>query len=237
MIVNIVEVNGIKPRDYVPPVVYPGIIEILNTIIDWNKCSFPKEIDVTSGDEPKIIENRLVLGEIPELRHGVIFEYRKQSIYVEDQDTLYIANSDTGVLGLYRVVNDYILPEYKLRTKTGYLKSLEGEYVRENSPVLSWIKLPIYKTEIDYYTFKNQLEKRQEESKFRLPFYFYEIFCELFPGNRNGSYKFSVKSEIDLFSVTFNIDPLGRVYYDEDDFIDEDHVKSEILSLLAEKIN
>ena len=58
---------------------YPNIVEILNSIIDWENSDFPKNIDLMSNSkEPQLVEDRTILGDNPQLKDGVTFSYKNQ---------------------------------------------------------------------------------------------------------------------------------------------------------------
>ena len=65
-----------------------------------------------------------------------------------------------------------------------------------------------------------------------------DFLIEEFPELKEKEMTVQVNSpEIDILDVTITILPTGKVFYDEDEVADEDHVRSEILSLLAGKMN
>ena len=134
----IITINNVDYRlvskDAIFSVSYPKKKKKINSIIDWENSKFPENIDITSEDEePKMVEDRNALGPDPKLRERVTFYYRDQLFFVVDKDTLGLVNSDTGALGLIRVVNDYILPEYKIRKDVSYLDPLDdGGFIKNN---------------------------------------------------------------------------------------------------------
>ena len=234
------EDNRYISKDSVFSISYPNLIEIINSIIDWDKSKFPEEFDIT-GDEPKMVENRTVLGDEPKLKERVTFYYKDQFFYVVDNDTLGLINSQTGPLGLIRTINDYILPEYKIRKCENYLEPLTlAGY--DNTPLsLNWLKCPIYLQFLNGCTFEElSIDDIKDlgEPKLRLPYFILEFLKDVFPELTNKKMTITVNSpDIDIFDVSMEILPNGRVYYDEDNFADETHVMSEILSLLSEKMN
>ena len=240
----IITINNVDYRlvskDAIFSVSYPDLIEKINSIIDWENSKFPENIDITSGDEePKMVEDRNALGPDPKLRERVTFYYRDQLFFVVDKDTLGLVNSDTGALGLIRVVNDYILPEYKIRKDVSYLDPLDDEGFIKNNIAKPWYSLPIYAQFLNSCVFGEVKEElKHKEPNLRLPYFIMDFLIEEFPELKEKEMTVQVNSpEIDILDVTITILPTGKVFYDEDEVADEDHVRSEILSLLAGKMN
>lgn len=227
-------------KDAIFQVSYPDLIEKINSIIDWDNSKFPEDIDITSEDEePKMVENRKALGDDPKLKERVTFYYRDQLFFVVDKDTLGLVNSDTGVLGLIRVVNDYILPEYKIRKDINYLDPLDDGGLIKNNIAKPWYSLPIYAQFLNSCTFEEvKDEQKHKEPNMRLPYFIMDFLVGEFPELKEKKMTVQVNSpEVDILDVTIEILPNGKVFYDEDEFADENHVRSEILSLLAGKMN
>ena len=222
---------------------YPNIVEILNSIIDWENSDFPKNIDLMSNSkEPQLVEDRTILGDNPQLKDGVTFSYKNQLFYVVDKDKLALINSETGILGLVRIISDYILPEYKIRKNINYLDTLVqyNEELMEisKSTCDQWLSLSIYQSQIIENCDFIENKRFDEEPNFRLPYSLLEFMKTEFPELNEKQMAVTIfSSEVDIFGVTLEIQTDGKVYYDEYEFADENHAKSEILSLLAKKMN
>ena len=241
--INNVDARHIS-KDALFKVSYSNLLEIINSIIDWDKSEFPKQIDLTSNvdGEPQYVEDRNALGDNPKLRENVLFYFHDQQLLVVDDTTLGLVNSDTGVFGLIRVINDFILPEYKIRKSINYLEPLKVDFpVRGEILSEPWLPIPIYSQFLNRCEFKEEtIEEKQKygEPKIRLPYFLLDFFKTEFPDLKEKKMIATVNSpDIDLFDVTIEILPNGRIYYDEDDFADKVHVMAELLSILAEKMN
>lgn len=107
----------------------PGLLNKLNMVIEWPKCSFPQEFDHdeerdtgTLDDEGKPVtttvhiykENRNFLGDEPELKPGNCFKLDGQLIAVDNQDRIVLMVSESGAFALHRLWEEKILPEIEM---------------------------------------------------------------------------------------------------------------------------
>ena len=215
---------------------YKGLLDIINNILDWDNCEFPSTLDLISEENPKTVENRDFLGNPPKLAPGVIFIYKKQQLVFLDENTLGLVNTETGVLGLYRVINDFILPEYKLRYQETYINSVCPDFLGSKliTHIEPWLKVPIYQIEELEITELSKFPEQDNSVYLKIPAGIYELIQFEQP-----IVKLSVKSEIDIFDkVNLIFDTsIGRLYYSTDEIIDDTHIMSEILSTISYLIN
>ncbi len=237
MKIRILDINSeLLNKSEMAQVEYKGLLEIINNILDWDNCEFPSTLDLISEENPKTVENRDFLGNPPKLVPGVIFIYKKQQLIFIDENTLGLVNTETGVLGLYRVINDFILPEYKLRYQKTYINSVCPDFLGSKliTHIEPWLKVPIYQIEELEITELSKLPEQDNSVYLKIPAGIYELHQFEQP-----IVKISVKSEIDVFNkVNLIFDTsTGRLYYSTDEIIDDTHIMSEILSTISYLIN
>lgn len=111
-----------------------GILEKLNSIIEWDLCSFPKKLK-EDGDPNKSedwVENREFLGEKPELKPGNIFVFDGQVIAVDTENRLILCVTETGFLALERFKNEVLEVEYKWKNNNRICNVSHSEVKDEN---------------------------------------------------------------------------------------------------------
>lgn len=92
-----------------------GILSALNKIIDWNNSTFPSDAGV---------EDRMFLGENPQLAPGNCFEFSGQVIAIDGEDRIVLVVSETGPLALERLLSETIQPELKVLKAVDILEVL-----------------------------------------------------------------------------------------------------------------
>lgn len=237
MKIRILDINSeLLNKSDMAQVEYKGLLDIINNILDWDNCEFPSTLDLISEENPKTVENRDFLGNPPKLVPGVIFIYKKQQLIFLDENTLGLVNTETGVLGLYRVINDFILPEYKLRYQKTYINSVCPDFLGSKliTHIEPWLKAPIYQIEELEITELSEFPEQNNSVYLKIPVGIYELLQFEQP-----IVKISVKSEIDIFDkVNLIFDAsIGRLYYSTDEIMDDTHIMSEILSTISYLIN
>ena len=90
----------------------PGLLAKLNSIIEWEHCTFPPKQKEGADDE--WIEDRDFLGPNPELKVGTAFKFGNQLLAIEDENTIVLVMSETGIGGLQRVWKEKISPEFNI---------------------------------------------------------------------------------------------------------------------------
>ena len=90
-----------------------GLLEKLNGIVDWNQSSMPP-VSADPNDD-NWVENREFLGTPPQLKVGTGFKVGNQLLAIEDEDTVVLVMSETGVFGLQRIWRDKISKEISIK--------------------------------------------------------------------------------------------------------------------------
>ena len=90
----------------------PNLLTKINSILEWEHCTFPPKVKEGSDDE--WIEDREFLGPNPELKVGSAFKFGNQLLAIEDEDTMVLVMSETGIGGLQRVWKEKISPEFDI---------------------------------------------------------------------------------------------------------------------------
>lgn len=114
----------------------PGLMAKLNALIEWDHCQFPPKVKEGTDDEWE--ENRDFLGSEPELRVGLAFKYGNQLLALEDENTLVLVMSETGIGGLQRVWKEKIIPELNIVFNSNSPEDLEVEKAEVNDIPESW---------------------------------------------------------------------------------------------------
>ena len=226
---------------------YNGLLNIINEIIDWDKSEFPKKVNLLQ-DEPEIIENREFLGNPPKLVPGIMFIYKKQQLVFIDENTIGLINSETGIFGFYRVINSFILPEYKLRQSKNIVNAMQPSFqvLTIIDEIRDWLRTPLLNIEELTIGLPSAEEISKCElnilSNIKLPSGINELILKEFNIEDIQKFvpyiKFSIKSELDLFNDTnliFN-SQTGKIYYNKGEVIDSTYVKMEILSTISHLI-
>ena len=91
----------------------PGILGILNNIINWDKS--------TTQEEDKPVPR--------ELKPGDCFLFDGQIVAVNDSDTLILVFSESGPLGLSRIIKEVILPENELYESYGWQDDTSVKFI------------------------------------------------------------------------------------------------------------
>lgn len=114
----------------------PGLLAKLNALIEWDHCLFPPK--VKEGTENEWEEDRKFLGDEPELRVGLAFKYGNQLLAFEDENTLVLVMSETGIGGLQRVWKEKIVPEIDIVFNSDTPEDLRLEKVDESEVPEEW---------------------------------------------------------------------------------------------------
>lgn len=125
----------------------PGLLDKLNMIIEWPKCSFPhvpdhdEERDTGQVDDEGnpitqtvhiFKEDRTFLGDDPELKPGNCFKLDGQLIAVDSDDRLILMVSETGGFALQRLWEEKILPEIEMVFNDYDIDNVEMEDIDPN---------------------------------------------------------------------------------------------------------
>lgn len=114
----------------------PGLLAKLNALIEWDHCLFPPK--VKEGTENEWEEDRKFLGDEPELRVGLAFKYGNQLLAFEDENTLVLVMSETGIGGLQRVWKEKIVPEIDIVFNSDTPEDLQLEKVDASEVPEEW---------------------------------------------------------------------------------------------------
>lgn len=114
----------------------PGLLAKLNALIEWDHCLFPPK--VKEGTENEWEEDRKFLGDEPELRVGLAFKYGNQLLAFEDENTLVLVMSETGIGGLQRVWKEKIVPEINIVFNSDTPEDLQLEKVDASEVPEEW---------------------------------------------------------------------------------------------------
>jgi len=114
----------------------PGLLAKLNALIEWDHCLFPPK--VKEGTENEWEEDRKFLGDEPELRVGLAFKYGNQLLAFEDENTLVLVMSETGIGGLQRVWKEKIVPEINIVFNSDTPEDLQLEKVDASEVPDEW---------------------------------------------------------------------------------------------------
>ena len=114
----------------------PGLLAKLNALIEWDHCLFPPK--VKEGTENEWEEDRKFLGDEPELRVGLAFKYGNQLLALEDENTLVLVMSETGIGGLQRVWKEKIVPEIDIVFNSETPEDLQLEKVDSSEVPEEW---------------------------------------------------------------------------------------------------
>lgn len=232
-------------------VYYPGILDILNSIIDWEISLFPVEWESTTDpNNPDVIaqsvEKRDYLGEIPKLSPGNVFIYNEQTIRIIDKDYIELIHTSTGALGIVRTLYQRILLEYKLKSKKSFVKVYNIPGMNKIFDKAAWVKeiksileeTPIHEDVTVEEVSGEETDLRENGESMKLPYPISGMFLRDKQKTQDQD-KFvdlvirTFIPEIDIIPQTFVITPNGIVYYDKDLVADENHVLSEILSFIS----
>ena len=192
----------------------PNLLLMLNSIIEWDFCEFPKEeTGQDENGEPVYEENRKYLGEEPELVPGNVFEVDGQVIAINDEESLALVNTDTGGRGLRRVWDEIIDPELDL----------------------VWSGLPEVEVEDWEETKKEDIPDSYETGN--LEYKKYKIWKDHFvEGRLEANEDLCVKCEISgedfLFPVTVYM-MNWSFKYNPEDFMDENHAKDTVQQIIS----
>ena len=114
----------------------PGLLAKLNALIEWDHCLFPPK--AKEGAENEWEEDRKFLGDEPELRVGLAFKYGNQLLAFEDENTLVLVMSETGIGGLQRVWKEKIIPEIDIVFNSDTPEDLQLEKVDASEVPEEW---------------------------------------------------------------------------------------------------
>lgn len=163
----------------------PGILNKLNSIIEWDFCKFPiktEELDETEKvvvgtddngndiveEKKKIIkaEDREFLGQDPELKPGNVFLFNGgQVIAVDSPDRLVLIVSETGIGALDRIYEENIETEFSLlynnyQIYSGNVEVVESGITPEGFDLYYSVPYNLYKIWKErYVTGRGYLEK------------------------------------------------------------------------------
>lgn len=224
---------------------YPKLLDITNSIIDWENSIFPKTIEIDpTTDELHEIQNRKLFGDNPALKPGWTFNYYGQELVFIDNDTLFILDTESGGFGLIRAMS-HILAEYKISHGVGYLQNIKlPSYFKNNFNHLTkladfWGDVYILDpNEVTYDLIKKEEIDREEQNgwnRVSLPISVKDLASILFSDNEWIDVKVTAESIL-LFPAIISINPyFGVCIYNEDEIVDEDVAKSIILSYLVKQ--
>lgn len=108
--------------------VMPGILSKINSIIEWDKCEWPKKKD----DDGNTIDETDFLGAEPELKPGNTFVLNGQVIAIDSPDRLILILSETGVLSLDRIYEEVFKLEFDLFFNYGDTDSVIVEEIKRD---------------------------------------------------------------------------------------------------------
>jgi hypothetical protein len=228
--------NGLK---------YPKLLEIVNSILDWENSIFPTRINLDPAtDELHSVQDRKIFGETPVLKPGWSFNYLGQELVFIDEDTLAILDSESGIFGLVRALS-HILAEYKISHRIGYLQNIDTLYgPKYNFNHLTklaefWGDICILDLDEVTYDMLQEIDINREEQndwkRISLPISIKDFISTLSNDNEWIYLKVTAGSVL-LFPVIVSINPyLGVCIYNEDDIVDEEIAKSIILTYIAKK--
>lgn len=236
---------------------YPGLLAIFNSIIDWDACKFPGKIIITelenSTEEenqetttPMMQEDRSFLGDPPKLVPNIRFIYEGQQLMFLDENKVGLLHSDTGILGIFRVINNFALLEYKLKERIYSIKTVETPKqleLRILGDCEAWLNTPIYTIDSLEIIIEDKPEEIEilELVELKLPHFIIKEFlkdlskysipnCEIV--------KLKVKTEVDIFEINILMNTnTGKIYYSKQEVLDTEHIRSEVLSIFSEIIN
>lgn len=114
----------------------PGLMAKLDAIMEWDHCLFPPKTKEGTKDEWE--ENREFLGTEPELKVGTTFKFGNQLLAIEDENTLVMVLSETGIGGLQRVWKEKIIPEINIVFNNTSPEELEVEKAEADEIPESW---------------------------------------------------------------------------------------------------
>ena len=119
----------------------PGLLAKLNALIEWDHCQFPPK--QKEGTEDEWEEDRNFLGAEPELRVGLAFKYGNQLLALEDENTLVMVMSETGIGGLQRVWKEKIIPEIDIVFNSSDPEDLNLEKAELSDIPEEWVEKKI----------------------------------------------------------------------------------------------
>ena len=180
----------------------PGILNKLNSIIEWKWCKFPKRVESDPNDKEKTVtvEIKDFLGDEPSLQPGNIFLFDGNVIAVDSPDRLVLILSETGPYALKRIYDEVIKTEL--------------DYFFGHPEVNNVILEPISSDKIP-----------DNFKKMPIPYKDYTIWCERYKFGRENTdcLKATLESDSYLFPLVYFIKD-SYLYYDPDCYIEEDNM-------------
>ena len=107
---------------------YLGLVDILNSLIEWDKCEWPKRTE-GEGDDKKEVEIKDFLGNPPELKPGNCILWEGNVISFSDPDTAVLIVSETGPLSVNRFIQ-----EVKNEEELGRFRKINIEEIQKDKP-------------------------------------------------------------------------------------------------------
>ena len=213
---------------------YPNLLGIANSIIDWPNSKFPTLSKIVGNQVDKdakieSVERRDLLGEVPELQVGWAFNYLGQSLIFLDNDTLCILDTESGMFGLVRAIS-HIISEYKIKKGLSYIPEFKANFGKSQNVInLSevWNDVDILsKDDVTYSEVPlTELKSNEELTQITFPIAIKDIVSELC-GEERINLKVTSSSFLFLPTV-IQINPyFGKVFYSEEEILDESIAKS-----------
>lgn len=159
----------------------PGLLDKLNMIIEWPKCSFPHvfdhdeerdtgELDDEGNPVTQTVhifkEDRTFLGDEPELKPGNCFKLDGQLIAIDGPNRMVLMVSETGGFALQRLWEEKILPEIEMVFNDYDIDDVETEDLDPNSLPKD---LESGKLEWKYWNIWRNQFKKTEKRKVQAP--------------------------------------------------------------------
>lgn len=221
---------------------YPGVLDIINSLIDWDNSTFPSSVKLGAAEEDvSIEEDRTVLGAEPKLVPGCVFNYMGQSIGIIDKDTISSEDSSTGPLGIARIFANYILLEHKIKNsldQVEYPKDIFDRIERSIGSSREILNTPLFDLSECSEEIQDLSGIGDLVASRHVPTPVLHLLKELSPELQDTSKVLDVTAllpNIDIFKINYKITHFGKVFCDEDTFIDDTHFLMELMALLKWK--